>query len=180
MLENYPISTELNLYKRWSRASLCFGIGVVQFSRYVLPENVLVQLEDLLSENSGRRFSRNNVTCALRHTTSHQTEEKTRFILLTKSHSNLRVWTAVSCFKIFTALLTLMRVSKEPNFYTCLIEDDSREINPTRCNNCVYSSQCLYSTCFGWQFHPSSGVHMPYMAFQVGRYNYVVILSVLW
>ena len=32
------------------------------------------------------------------------------------------------------------------------------EINPTRCNNCVYSSQWLYSTCFGWQFHPSSGV----------------------
>jgi len=25
------------------------------------------------------------------------------------------------------------------------------EIIPTRCNNCVYSSQCLYSTCFGWQ-----------------------------
>ena len=24
------------------------------------------------------------------------------------------------------------------------------EINPTRCNNCVYSSQWLYSTCFGW------------------------------
>ena len=34
----------------------------------------------------------------------------------------------------------------------------SSEINPTRCNNCVYSSQWLYSTCFGWQFHPSSGV----------------------
>ena len=32
------------------------------------------------------------------------------------------------------------------------------EINPTRCNNCVHSSQWLYSTCFGWQFHPSSGV----------------------
>ena len=31
------------------------------------------------------------------------------------------------------------------------------EIIP-RCNNCVYSSQWLYSTCFGWQFHPSSGV----------------------
>jgi len=30
------------------------------------------------------------------------------------------------------------------------------EIIPTRCNNCVYSSQWLYSTCFGWQFHPSS------------------------
>ena len=30
------------------------------------------------------------------------------------------------------------------------------EINPTRCNNCVYSSQWLYSTCFGWQFHPSA------------------------
>ena len=37
------------------------------------------------------------------------------------------------------------------------------EINPTRCNNCVYSSQWLYSTCFRWQFHPSSGVHMLYM-----------------
>ena len=33
-----------------------------------------------------------------------------------------------------------------------------REIIPTRYNNCVYSSQWLYSTCFGWQFHPSSGV----------------------
>ena len=38
------------------------------------------------------------------------------------------------------------------------------EINPTRCNNCVYSSQWLYSTCFGWQFHTSSGVHMLHMA----------------
>ena len=38
------------------------------------------------------------------------------------------------------------------------------EINPTRCNNCVFSSQWLYSTCFVWQFHPSSGVHMLYMA----------------
>ena len=34
----------------------------------------------------------------------------------------------------------------------------SSEISPTWCNNCVYSSQWLYSTCFGWQFHPSSGV----------------------
>jgi hypothetical protein len=25
----------------------------------------------------------------------------------------------------------------------------SSEINPTRCNNCVYSSQWLYATCFG-------------------------------
>jgi hypothetical protein len=30
-----------------------------------------------------------------------------------------------------------------------LISSNS-EINPTRCNNCVYSSQWLYSTCFGW------------------------------
>ena len=36
------------------------------------------------------------------------------------------------------------------------------EINPTRCNNCVYSSQWLYSTCFGWQFHPSSGYNAVY------------------
>ena len=56
------------------------------------------------------------------------------------------------------------------------------EINPTRCNNCVYSSQWLYSTCFGWQFHPSSGVHMLYMA--SGRQvnlccNFVSIIVVL-
>ena len=29
----------------------------------------------------------------------------------------------------------------------------SSEINPTRCNNCVYSSQWLYSTCFSTQRH---------------------------
>ena len=28
----------------------------------------------------------------------------------------------------------------------------------TDISSCVYSSQWLYSTCFGWQFHPSSGV----------------------
>ena len=27
-----------------------------------------------------------------------------------------------------------------------------------RCNNCVFYSQWLFSTCFGWQSHPSSGV----------------------
>ena len=32
------------------------------------------------------------------------------------------------------------------------------EISPTRCNNCVFHSHWLYSTCFGWQSHPSSGV----------------------
>ena len=34
----------------------------------------------------------------------------------------------------------------------------SSEISPTRCNNCVFSPQWLYSTCFGRQSHPSSGV----------------------
>ena len=34
----------------------------------------------------------------------------------------------------------------------------SGEISPTRCNNCVFYSQWLYSTCFRWQSHPSSGV----------------------
>ena len=56
------------------------------------------------------------------------------------------------------------------------------EINPTRCNTCVYCSQWLYSTCFGGQFHPSSGVHMLYMA--SGRQvhlccNFVSIMVVL-
>jgi len=34
----------------------------------------------------------------------------------------------------------------------------SGEISPTRYINCVFYSQWLYSTCFGWQSHPSSGV----------------------
>jgi len=34
------------------------------------------------------------------------------------------------------------------------------EVNPTRCNNCVYSSQWLYSTCFGWQFDNSPLLHL--------------------
>ena len=56
------------------------------------------------------------------------------------------------------------------------------EINPTRCNNCVYSSQWLYSTCFGWQFHPTSGVHILYMASGRQVYlccNFVSIMVVL-
>ena len=58
------------------------------------------------------------------------------------------------------------------------------EINPTRCNNCIYSSQWLYSTCtcFGWKFHPSSGEHMLYMASGRQVYlccNFVSIIVVL-
>ena len=56
------------------------------------------------------------------------------------------------------------------------------EINPTRCNNCVYSSQWLYSTYFGWHFHPSSGVRMLYMASGRQVYlccNFVSIMVVL-
>jgi len=34
----------------------------------------------------------------------------------------------------------------------------SGEMSPTRCNNWVFYSRWLYSTCFGWQSHPSSGV----------------------
>ena len=66
----------------------------------------MLQLEDLPTENAGSRFCRNSVTCSLSHKTSHPTEQKTRFILLTKSHSHLRVWTAVNCSKILTAILT--------------------------------------------------------------------------
>ena len=47
---------------------------------------------------------------------------------------------------------------KTRTWCTHKISVSNSEIIPTRCNNCVYSSQWLYSTCFGWQFHPSSGV----------------------
>ena len=34
-----------------------------------------------------------------------------------------------------------------------------------RCNNCgLFFANAFYSTCFGWQSHPSSGVHVLYMA----------------
>jgi hypothetical protein len=39
------------------------------------------------------------------------------------------------------------------------------EISPTRCNNCIFILRnSFYSTCFGRQSYPSSGVHMLYMA----------------
>ena len=63
-----------------------------------------------------------------------------------------------------------------------VLNASNSEINPTRCNNCVYSSQWLYSTCFRWQFHPSSGVHMLYMASGRQVYlccNFVSIMVVL-
>ena len=40
----------------------------------------------------------------------------------------------------------------------------SSEISPTNATIAFYSSQWLYSTRFGRQSHPSSGVHMLYMA----------------
>jgi len=63
-----------------------------------------------------------------------------------------------------------------------MIKDKNSEINPTRRNNCFYSSQLLYSTCFGRQFHPSSGVHILYMASGRQVYlccNFVCIMVVL-
>ena len=35
------------------------------------------------------------------------------------------------------------------NVQTGREDDENSEINPTRRNNCVYTSQWLYSTCFG-------------------------------
>ena len=49
-------------------------------------------------------------------------------------------------------------ISYSKRFHKFLTYLHSSEINPTRCNNSVYSSQWLYSTCFGRQLHPSSGV----------------------
>ena len=59
---------------------------------------------------------------------------------------------------------------------------------PTRCNNCGLIFPMLYSTCFGWQSHPSSGVHLLYMAtgkqeHLVSRYvrsKLVLSVSVVW
>ena len=60
-----------------------------------------------------------------------------------------------------------MKLSRRTYFSICIAATHfpietyfqySGEINPTRCNNCVFYSQWLYSTCFGWQSHPSSGV----------------------
>ena len=47
------------------------------------------------------------------------------------------------------------------------------EISPTRCNNCVFYSQWLYSSCFGWQSHPSSGI-------QCCIWPYTALYSLWW
>jgi hypothetical protein len=55
---------------------------------------------------------------------------------------------------------TQYRINQEINliFVVPCVMLYSGEISPTRCNNCVFYSQWLFSTCFGWQSHPSSGV----------------------
>ena len=56
------------------------------------------------------------------------------------------------------------------------------EIIPTRCNNCVYSSHIVKNKLYMFQvtIPPIIRSTMLYMAFQVGRYTYVVILSIFW
>ena len=59
----------------------------------------------------------------------------------------------ISCYSSWdTNILLILSVLEYPRLF------DGGEISPTRCNNCVFYSQWLYSTCFGWQSHPSSGV----------------------
>ena len=60
-----------------------------------------------------------------------------------------------ACYKM---LLVEINWSSSLSNYFGTLNSPSSEIIPKRCNNCVYSSQWLYSTCFGRQFHPSSGV----------------------
>ena len=72
-------------------------------------------------------------------------------LYMSKTRRELRVF-------LFTVFLLLHLFTKCPVIPVTVKFRQHSEINPTRCNNCVYSSQWLYSTCFGWQFHPSSGV----------------------
>ena len=59
---------------------------------------------------------------------------------------------------IFSPTPSAQTQSKNLIFVVPCIMLYSGEISPTRCNNCVFYSQWLYSTCFGWQSHPSSEV----------------------
>ena len=61
-------------------------------------------------------------------------------------------------FKMPDNISTILR-SKEQKTR----KSNSSEISPTRCNNCVFFLRNGF-TCFGRQSHPSSGVHMLYMA----------------
>ena len=54
-----------------------------------------------------------------------------------------------SCKQCYTWCLLTNCMKKLIFLVPCIMLNS--EINPTRCNNCVYSSQWLYSTCFGWQ-----------------------------
>ena len=52
------------------------------------------------------------------------------------------------CFAAMVVRLSVVRNWRFLIFVVPCIMLNS-EINPTRCDNCVYSSQWLYSTCFG-------------------------------
>ena len=84
----------------------------------------------------------------------------------------VQVWTCYNCYaiveSIWSEVVCEVRYENGPAkvwatlchqilYKAWRIRYFDSEINPTRCNNCVYSSQWLYSTCFRWQFHPSSG-----------------------
>ena len=105
---------------------------------------------------------------------------RTRHAVVTGTHLS---WTIIiQCITNISVLFNHNNKALINNYLwkTARLYFASGEINPTRCNNCVYSSQWLYSTCFGWQLHPSSGVHMLYMA--SGRQVYLCcnFFSVLW
>ena len=62
------------------------------------------------------------------------------------------------CFSDFWSTIGIIE-SKVRSLINAVDEmDNYGGESPTRCNNCVFYSQWLYSTCFGWQSHPSSGV----------------------
>jgi len=68
-------------------------------------------------------------------------------------------------FLFAMALLYIFRVTISPINMSTYAVYGNGEISPTRCNNCVFIlRKWLYSTCFGRQSHPSSGVYMLYMA----------------
>ena len=55
--------------------------------------------------------------------------------------TKMKAWLATQRFHTNEELMDLIFV------VPCIMLNS--EINPARCNNCVYSSQWLYSTCFG-------------------------------
>ena len=114
------------------------------FTSFAVPESQVWNVEGAITYMFNNNNNNNNKTKvkATKPRMQRNIEVKQRRAW-TREEIREVVWCYMYCRRHFTACPIL---AKEQ--YTKR-HDRVCEIIPTRCNNCVYSSQWLYSTCFG-------------------------------